>query len=143
MEEHSVYCRKTVKLTLQLALIPVLLLFSMDKTFETRGLILGILASVLDFQLMAWSVSGIDSQDGKKSLRRLRFSLLGRYVIIFAAMMSAWFFPTVNFLFLCIGLFAVKLTIFMRHVVFFRADSLIVDNEASATDNPADEVSEH
>jgi len=119
MEDHRTYCRQTVKRTLQLTLLAVVPLLLLGMKPHVRGLILGVLASVADFLIISWSLSVIVPGDEKRSVRRLRFSLLGRYAVFLMAIAYAWGNSSIGFPAMCIGLFSVRIVLFLRHVVFF------------------------
>ncbi len=111
--------RQTLWLTIFISLIALVL----GRRSVTKGIILGGLFSVIDFKLMARSLPrSIQSSSGVK----LAINRLGRLLIMAIPLVLAFKFPEyLNFIAAAVGLFLVKVTIFLRYVVFRRGNSEI------------------
>ncbi len=109
--------RQTLWLTIFISLIALVL----GRRSVTKGIILGGLFSVIDFKLMARSLPrSIQSSSGVK----LAVNRLGRLLIMAIPLVLAFKFPEyLNFIATAVGLFLVKVTIFLRYVVFKRGNS--------------------
>ena len=120
-EDYVKFQNSIIRQTLWLTILVSLIALVLGHKTVTKGVILGGLFSVIDFKLMAASLPR-----ALKSASRAKLTLnrLGRLLIMAIPLVLAFKFPNyINFIAAAIGLFFVKITIFLRYVVFKKADS--------------------
>ncbi len=115
-EDYVRFQNRIIKQTLWLTILISLSALVLGYRTVTKGIILGGLFSVLDFKLMARSLPGTLQSSSRA---RLTVNRLGRLLIMAVPLVVAYKFPAyINFIAAAIGLFLVKITIFIRYVVF-------------------------
>ena len=120
-EDYVKFQNSIIKQTLWLTIVISLAALVLGHKTVTKGIILGGLFSVLDFKLMAMSLPK-SLQSASKA--KLTVNRLGRLLIMAIPLVAAYKFPAyLNFIAAAIGLFLVKVTIFLRYVVFKKTDS--------------------
>ena len=117
-EDYTRFQNRIIKQTLWLTIVISLAALVLGYKTVTKGIILGGLFSVLDFKIMARS---LPKNLRSSSRAKLTINRLGRLLIMAVPLVAASKFPAyINFAAAAVGLFLVKITIFLRYVVFKR-----------------------
>ena len=117
-EDYTKFQNRIIKQTLWLTIVISLAALVLGYKTVTKGIILGGLFSVLDFKLMARS---LPKSLQSSSRAKLTVNRLARLLLMAVPLVAACKFPAyINFAAAAVGLLLVKVTIFLRYVVFKR-----------------------
>ncbi len=121
-EDYIKFQNSIIKQTLWLTIVVSLVALVLGHKSVTKGIILGGLFSVLDFKLLARS---LPRSIHSTSRAKLTANRLLRLLIMAIPLVLAFKFPTyINFIAAAVGLFLVKITIFLRYVIFKKTDAM-------------------
>lgn len=117
------FCKDTIRYTLLLSLLAVMILIPFKLYDHIRGLIIGTLGSCIDFIFIYMSVKSIEPNNSDRSIRKLRFSVLSRYLVYGIILFSAFEFKNIDIISACVGLFSLRLILFFKYVILFKNDN--------------------
>lgn len=111
------FVSSVIKLSLFLALAGAGVLAWLGRHDAVRGLIAGVLGSVADFALAAYTVSRMIPGDSAGTVWRMRLGIPLRYFAFGIPLYLAASDPSIDFLFACLGVFTVRFVLFLKYAV--------------------------